>query len=163
MFWRSSLRLLVHEYSYGAACFACRLKSRLWRGLVAAIISAAATHPTAAQQSAAPDRLQLRSLRSFLTSLSALSALPAAGELDRCVAAPATMRRGGSTLAAGRWLLQAIFGGVGFVGGRGSLALARRLGFRWLKQINSNTTRRCTRPPAGLSFFGLSGSTQSWS
>ena len=38
---------------------------------------------TAAQQGAAPDRLQLRSLRSFLPSL---SALPAAGELSRCAA-----------------------------------------------------------------------------
>ncbi len=34
----------------------------------------------AAQQGAAPDRLQLRSLRSFLA---AVSALPAAGELGR--------------------------------------------------------------------------------
>ena len=36
--------------------------------------------PTATQQGAAPDRLQLRSLRSFLASV---SALPAAGELSR--------------------------------------------------------------------------------
>ncbi len=40
--------------------------------------------PTALQQGAAPDRLQLRSLRSFLASV---SALPAAGELSRCVTA----------------------------------------------------------------------------
>ena len=40
--------------------------------------------PTAAQQGAAPDRLQLRSLRSFLASV---SALPAAGELGRCAVA----------------------------------------------------------------------------
>jgi hypothetical protein len=40
---------------------------------------------TTAQQGAAPDRLQLRSLRSFLA---AVSALPAAGELGRSVAAP---------------------------------------------------------------------------
>ena len=54
--------------------------------------SSAASIPTvsaqspqrAAQQGAAPDRLQLRSFRSFLTSLSALSA---AGELVRCAAA----------------------------------------------------------------------------
>ncbi|MBW4541368.1 MAG: hypothetical protein KME43_19845 [Myxacorys chilensis ATA2-1-KO14] len=38
------------------------------------------TDITAAEQGAAPDRLQLRSLRSFLPSL---SALPAAGELGR--------------------------------------------------------------------------------
>jgi hypothetical protein len=36
------------------------------------------TMKTAAEQGAAPDRLQLRSLRSFLASV---SALPAAGEL----------------------------------------------------------------------------------
>ncbi len=37
----------------------------------------------ATQQGAAPDRLQLRSLRSFLASVSTLSA---AGELGRCAA-----------------------------------------------------------------------------
>ncbi len=62
----------------------------------------------AAQQGAAPDRLQLRS---FLTSL------PAAGELGRCVAAPAAMREAGSTLAAGRWLHGAIFAGAGVSAG----------------------------------------------
>lgn len=41
-------------------------------------VFAASFGSVAAQQGAAPDRLQLRSLRSFLTSL---SALPAAGEL----------------------------------------------------------------------------------
>ena len=75
---------------------------------------------TAAQQGAAPDRLQLRSF---------LAALPAAGELGRCVAAPARMREAGSTLAAGSWPLRARLGVVGSVGGRGLLALARRLGF----------------------------------
>ncbi len=39
---------------------------------------------TAAEQGAAPDRRQLRSLRSFLASV---SALPAAGELSRCAVA----------------------------------------------------------------------------
>ncbi len=47
----------------------------LWRGVWAA---GGETNITATQQGAAPDRLQLRSLRSFLPSL---SALPAAGEL----------------------------------------------------------------------------------
>ncbi len=41
-------------------------------------------HITTAQQGAAPDRLQLRSLRSCLAPV---SALPAAGELGRCAAA----------------------------------------------------------------------------
>ncbi len=81
---------------------------------------------TAAQQGAAPDRLQLRSLRSFLASV---SALPAAGELNRCVAAPGAMREGGSTLAADMSRRESIFGGVGCVGGRGLVALARRLAF----------------------------------
>ena len=40
--------------------------------------------PTAAEQGAAPDRLQLRSLRSCLASVSTLSA---AGELGRCAVA----------------------------------------------------------------------------
>ena len=55
-------------------------------------------------------------------------ALPAAGELGRCVAAPAWMREAGSTLAADIWSLPAIFGGVGSFGGRGFSALVRRLG-----------------------------------
>ena len=53
----------------------------------------------------------------------------AAGELGRCVAAAAWMREAGSTLAAGSWLLWARLRGVGCVGGRGLVALARRLGF----------------------------------
>ena len=40
--------------------------------------------PTAAEQGAAPDRLQLRSLRSFLAPV---SALPAAGDLGRSAVA----------------------------------------------------------------------------
>ena len=43
-----------------------------------------ASESTTAEQGAAPDRLQLRSLRSFLASV---SALPAVGELGRSVAA----------------------------------------------------------------------------
>ncbi len=39
------------------------------------------------------------------------------------------MRDEESTLAAGSWSLRAILGGVGVSAGRGSLALARRLGF----------------------------------
>ena len=63
--WRSVLRL-----SFEVAALA-RLVRRCHLGNCNA--------STAAQQSAAPDRLQLRSLRSFLTSL---SALPVAGELS---------------------------------------------------------------------------------
>ena len=48
-----------------------------FRGLASEVCRA--SHQQAAEQGAAPDRLQLRSLRSFLTSL---STLPAAGELD---------------------------------------------------------------------------------
>jgi hypothetical protein len=68
----------VHKYSCGAGC------SALWRRFVALARCGGGSHlggcnaPTAAQQGAAPDRLQLRS---FLTSL------PAAGELGRSVAA----------------------------------------------------------------------------
>ena len=36
-------------------------------------------------------------------------------------------------------------------------------GVRGAKQINSDTTRRCTRPPAVLSFLRLCRSAQSWS
>ncbi len=79
------------------------------------------SEPTAAEQCAAPDRLQLRS---FLTSLSA------AGELGRCVAAPTWMREGGSTLAADSWRREVKVGGVGSPAGRGLVALARRSGFR---------------------------------
>ncbi len=39
------------------------------------------------------------------------------------------MREAGSTLAAGKWLREVKVGGVGSVGGRGLVALARRLGF----------------------------------
>ena len=53
----------------GAAC-------SLWRGVW---VSGCGTESTAPQQGAAPDRLQLRSLRSFLASV---STLPAAGELS---------------------------------------------------------------------------------
>ena len=74
----------------------------------------------AAEQGAAPDRLQLRSF---------LAPLPAAGELGRCVAAPALMHEAGSTLAAGSWSCEVKVGGVGVLAGRGLLALARRLGF----------------------------------
>ena len=55
---------------------------------------------TATQQGAAPDRLQLRSLRSFLA---AVSALPAAGELGRSAAArgfDGTVRKSGDTITA---------------------------------------------------------------
>jgi len=57
---------------------------RLWRNSVVGAAGGGSNVPTAPQQGAAPDRLQLRSLRSFLASV---SALPAAGELSRCAAA----------------------------------------------------------------------------
>jgi hypothetical protein len=41
------------------------------------------------------------------------------------------MHGDGSTLAADMRSCEVIFGGVGFGGGRGLVALARRLGFGW--------------------------------
>ena len=51
--------------------------------------------PTATEQGAAPDRLQLRSLRSLLASVSALSA---AGELGRSVAARSVSETGSAKM-----------------------------------------------------------------
>ncbi len=65
---------------------------------------------TAVEQGAAPDRLQPALLRSCLASS---LRLPAAGELSRCVAAPALVRETGSTLAADTWSREIEFGGVG--------------------------------------------------
>ncbi len=79
---------------------------------------------TAGQQGAAPDRLQpCVSLASSLHF-----GLPAAGELGRCVAAPARMREAGSTLAADMLRREVEVVGVGVAAGRGLLALVRVLG-----------------------------------
>ncbi len=86
---------------------------------------------TAAQQGAAPDRLQLRSF---------LSALPAAGKLGRCVAAPAAMRETGSTpsLESGcfgrgsaasalrRGAASSLWRGVGVVGGETNITATQQ-------------------------------------
>jgi hypothetical protein len=80
-FLRYALRVLVSKYFGRGRRFAC------WRGSSALVKAAASVRQpgncnalTTVQQGAAPDRLQLRSLRSFLAPV---SALPAAGELDR--------------------------------------------------------------------------------
>ena len=54
------------------------------------------------------------------------------------------MREGGSTLAADMSCREPIFGGVGFGGGRGLLALARRLAFR--AQNKSTATQQGAAP-----------------
>ena len=54
------------------------------------------------------------------------------------------MREAGSTLAADMRSREVIFGGVGFGGGRGLLALARRLGFGWRNE--STATQQGAAP-----------------
>ncbi len=104
--------LAASALSVGAAC-------SLWRGVWVRVVE------TNQQQHNKSSQPTAYGLRSFLASV---SALPAAGKLNRCVAAPAVMRETGSTLAAGSRSLRARLGGVGCVGGRGLVALARRLG-----------------------------------
>jgi len=88
--------------------------------------------------------------------------LSAAGELSRCVAAPAL-----NVKQAVLWPL--IFGGVksklvasGFRRARLGCSGAA-FGLRKAKQINSDTTRRCTRPPPVWFFLQRFGSAGSWS
>ena len=71
------LQVLGAYYFWCQFCFSWRrLFVVCFRGLASEV--ARGSHQQASEQGAAPDRLQLRSLRSFLTPL---SPLPAAGEL----------------------------------------------------------------------------------
>jgi len=82
---RYALRVLVSKYFVRAACFAFMCDVPALVKVTGSVSQRGNSNAlTTAQQDAAPDRLQLRSLRSCLASV---SALPAAGELGRCAVA----------------------------------------------------------------------------
>ncbi len=84
-----ALRVLVHEYSCGAVCFACRSSSSLWRGLVASVISAAGTSQQQHNKALHPTAYSF----GFPLVPRSKPTLPAAGELGRCAVAQSLIGR----------------------------------------------------------------------